>query len=316
MAQGQRPAPTICCANAFGLPICAGAKMGGSDDLSHPRRRAHLGQRHQYGRAALCQRAEDCPYEIVLVASNNPDAGGLKLAAAEGVPTFALPHKGMAAPHHDACDGRRDPGQRRAVCRAGGLHADPYAGIRRRLGRPDGQHPSLAAAQVQGPPHPRPCAGGWRQSWWLHGPSGDRRARRWAGAGPDPGGDAARRHADSLAARVLIAEHQLYSRCLAALVSRETSPEWLTAQVRNRAMALPEAEETLSHGMPCFGIIKGKKFAWVSLDHHGDGKTALLVKISGPEEQAAADRNGRSPLLPPALFRRRLDRRAARSGRQ
>ena len=51
-------------------------------------------------------------------------------------------------------------------------------------------------------------------------------------------------------------------------------------------MALPEAEETLSHGMPCFGINKGKKFAWVSLDHHGDGRTALLVKISGPEEQA------------------------------
>jgi folate-dependent phosphoribosylglycinamide formyltransferase PurN len=29
-------------------------------------------------------RAEDCPYEIVLVASNNPQAGGLTLAAAEG----------------------------------------------------------------------------------------------------------------------------------------------------------------------------------------------------------------------------------------
>ena len=40
-------------------------------------------------------RAEDCPYEIVLVASNNPEAGGLKLAEAEGVPTFVLPHKGM-----------------------------------------------------------------------------------------------------------------------------------------------------------------------------------------------------------------------------
>ncbi|MGQ3176152.1 MAG: formyltransferase family protein, partial [Blastomonas fulva] len=40
-------------------------------------------------------RAASCPYEVVLVASNNPEAGGLKLAAAEGVPTFALSHKGM-----------------------------------------------------------------------------------------------------------------------------------------------------------------------------------------------------------------------------
>jgi hypothetical protein len=92
--------------------------------------------------------------------------------------------------------------------------------------------------------------------------------------------------ADSLAARVLIAEHQLFARCLAALVSQARSPEWLAGQVRERALALPEAEETLSHGMPCFGIVKGKKFAWVSLDHHGDGKTALLVKISGVDEQA------------------------------
>ena len=46
-------------------------------------------------------RAADCPYQIVLVASNNPDAGGLKLAEAEGVPTFALPHKGMARLDHD-----------------------------------------------------------------------------------------------------------------------------------------------------------------------------------------------------------------------
>ena len=46
-------------------------------------------------------RAADCPYQIVLVASNNPEAGGLKLAEAEGVPTFALPHKGMARLDHD-----------------------------------------------------------------------------------------------------------------------------------------------------------------------------------------------------------------------
>ena len=47
-------------------------------------------------------RLPDCPYDIVLVASNNPAAGGLKLAAAEGIATFALPHKGMARADHDA----------------------------------------------------------------------------------------------------------------------------------------------------------------------------------------------------------------------
>ena len=46
-------------------------------------------------------RADDCPYEIVLVASNNPDAAGLTLAAGEGIATFVLPHKGMARGDHD-----------------------------------------------------------------------------------------------------------------------------------------------------------------------------------------------------------------------
>lgn len=46
-------------------------------------------------------KATDCPYEIVLVASNNPDAGGLKLAEAEGIATFAHPHKGLSREEHD-----------------------------------------------------------------------------------------------------------------------------------------------------------------------------------------------------------------------
>ena len=67
-------------------------------------------------------------------------------------------------------------------------------------------------------------------------------------------------------------------------------------------MALPHAEETMSHGMPCFGIAKGKKFAYVSLDHHGDGKTALLVKISGPDEQAQLIENDPERYYRPAYF--------------
>ncbi len=121
--------------------------------------------------------------------------------------------------------------------------------------------------------------------------------------------------ADTLAERVKLAEHQLYPRILAEYVSRDTDPEWLVQQVRERALAQPEADEVTSHGMPCFGIIGGKKFAYVSVDHHGDGKTALLVKISGAEEQAMLIDSDARPLLPPRLFRRRLDRHQARSGR-
>src|SRR3546814_15252202 len=40
-------------------------------------------------------KAETCPYELVLVASNDPDAAGLKIAHAEGIATWSLSHKGM-----------------------------------------------------------------------------------------------------------------------------------------------------------------------------------------------------------------------------
>ncbi|MCZ8170482.1 MAG: MmcQ/YjbR family DNA-binding protein [Brevundimonas sp.] len=72
--------------------------------------------------------------------------------------------------------------------------------------------------------------------------------------------------------------------------------------MRERALALPETDEVVSHGMPCFGIIKGKKFAWISLDHHGDGKTALLVKISGPDEQAQLIEHDPERYYRPAYF--------------
>jgi phosphoribosylglycinamide formyltransferase-1 len=91
---------------------------------------------------------------------------------------------------------------------------------------------------------------------------------------------------ETLERRVLMAEYQLYPRMLADYVGRERDPAYLVAQVRERALALAETDEALSHGMPSFGIVKGKKFAYVSLDHHGDGMIALLVKISGPDEQA------------------------------
>jgi phosphoribosylglycinamide formyltransferase-1 len=247
-------------------------------------------------------RAADCPYEIVLVASNKPDAGGLKLAAAEGVPTFALPHQSMSRLEHDmAMD---------AAIRASGAQYVALAGYMRILtpefvsgwdGRMVNVHPSLLPKYKGLHTHDRAIEAGD-----SHGGCTVHLVTAELDDGPILGqtpvaiipGDTA----DSLAARVLIAEHQLYSRCLAALVSRETAPAHLVAQVRERAMALPEADEVVSHGMPCFGIVKGKKFAYVSLDHHGDGKTALLVKISGADEQAQLIEHDPARYYRPAYF--------------
>ncbi|MGZ5870429.1 MAG: phosphoribosylglycinamide formyltransferase, partial [Croceibacterium sp.] len=47
-------------------------------------------------------RLPDCPYEIVLVASNDPEARGLRIAEAEGIPTFAHRHKGLEREAHEA----------------------------------------------------------------------------------------------------------------------------------------------------------------------------------------------------------------------
>lgn len=247
-------------------------------------------------------RAADCPYEIVLVASNKPEAGGLKLAAAEGVPTFALPHKGMERRDHDmAMD---------AAIRASGAQFVALAGYMRILtpefvgsweGRMVNIHPSLLPKYKGLHTHERAIeAGDSHGGCTVHLVTADLDDGPVLGQTPVailPGDTA-----DSLAARVLIAEHQLYSRCLAALVSRETSPDHLVAQVRERALALPEADEVVSHGMPCFGIVKGKKFAYVSRDHHSDGKTALLVKISGADEQAQLIENDPDRYYRPAYF--------------
>ena len=63
-------------------------------------------------------------------------------------------------------------------------------------------------------------------------------------------------------------------------------PEADLGRLRAIAMALPRAAEKLSHGQPNFFIEKGRVFAQFWHDHHRDGATAVMVKTSGPEEQA------------------------------
>ena len=58
-------------------------------------------------------------------------------------------------------------------------------------------------------------------------------------------------------------------------------------RLRAVALALPGAAEKLSHGSPCFFIEKGRAFAYLWHNHHGDGETAVMVKTTGADEQEA-----------------------------
>jgi phosphoribosylglycinamide formyltransferase-1 len=231
-------------------------------------------------------RLADCPYEIVLVASNVTEARGLAIAAAEGIPTFARSHRGMEREAHEAImdEALREAGAE-YIALAGYMRVLTEGFVEKWAGRMLNTHPSLLPKFKGLHTHSRAIEAGE-----THGGCSVHVVVPELDAGPLLGQIAVHILPDdtpeSLERRVLMAEYQLYPRMLADYVGRERDPEFLVAQVRERALALPEADEVNSHGMPCFGVAKGKKFAYVSLDHHGDGKTALLVKISGPDEQA------------------------------
>ncbi|GGN49008.1 hypothetical protein GCM10011349_19190 [Novosphingobium indicum] len=247
-------------------------------------------------------RAEDCPYEIVLVAANDPEAKGLRLAEAEGVATFALSHKGMKRAEHDmAMDAAIRESGAVWVALAGYMRILTPEFVRKWEGRMVNIHPSLLPKYTGLHTHERAIeAGDSHGGVTVHLVTAELDEGPILGQTPVailPGDKP-----EDLAARVLIAEHQLYSRCLARLVTRETSADWLLEQVRERAMAMPEADEIVSHGMPCFGIVKGKKFAYFTSDHHGDGRIALLVKISGVDEQTMLIEQDEERYFRPAYF--------------
>jgi formyltetrahydrofolate-dependent phosphoribosylglycinamide formyltransferase len=163
-------------------------------------------------------RAEDCPFEIVLVASNNPDAGGLRLAEAEGIATFALSHKGMARADHDMAMDKAIRGSGATyVALAGYMRILTSEFVAAWQGRMLNIHPSLLPKYPGLHTHDRALeAGDSHGGCTVHLVTAD------LDSGPALGqtavailpGDTA----ETLAARVLIAEHQLYSRCLAKLV--------------------------------------------------------------------------------------------------
>jgi phosphoribosylglycinamide formyltransferase 1 len=230
-------------------------------------------------------KAANCPFEIILVAANDPSAAGLLLAQAEGIPTFALSHKGMKRAEFDAIiDTELRKAKADYVALAGYMRLLSEEFVSGWAGRMLNIHPSLLPLYKGLDTHERALAAGDRVTGCsVHevtatlddGPVlGQVEVAILAGDTPE-----------SLSARVLIAEHQLYSRVLADFVSKEQQPDWLLGQLRRRALLLPAAEERTSHGSPGFAILGGKFFAMFSNQHHNDGIIALLVKTSGEDEQ-------------------------------
>ena len=247
----------------------------------------------------------DTPYEVVLVASNDAEAPGLALAALEGVPTFALSHKGMTRAAHDAA-------METAVLEAGADHI-VLAGYMRILsdgfvarwaGRMLNIHPSLLPKYKGLDTFARAIAAGDSHagaSVHLVTPELDAgevlaQAKVAIAADDTP---------ESLAARVRFAEHQLYPRAVADYVSRWRSPAWLLEQVRARALALPETSEQESFGSQGFRVgtgNSGKYFAYFSDRPHGHERIALLVKTSGMDELMSLVEDQPESYFKPAFY--------------
>ncbi len=164
-------------------------------------------------------REPDCPYAVVLVFSNDPQAAGLVAAAAAGIATAALDHRGHGG--RAAFDAKVD-----AILRAHGAEVLALAGYMRLLsagfvqaweGRMLNIHPSLLPAHRGLDTHARVLAAGEpRHGCSVHVVT----------EGLDEGPVIARAEvpvlpgdtAATLAARVLAEEHRLYPRALADFV--------------------------------------------------------------------------------------------------
>jgi phosphoribosylglycinamide formyltransferase-1 len=231
-------------------------------------------------------RLPDCPYEIVLVASNVPGARGLSIAAAEGIATFAHSHRGMTREAHEAViDAALREAGAEYIALAGYMRVLTESFVDKWAGRMLNTHPSLLPKYKGLHTHERAI-----EARDTHGGCSVHVVTAELDGGPLLGQVPVHILPDdtpeSLSARVLMAEYQLYPRMLADYVSRPYRADWLLARVRELALALPEAEQRDSHGAPGWrtGGKSGKFFAYFNDQHHGSEHVALIVKTDGPDE--------------------------------
>jgi phosphoribosylglycinamide formyltransferase-1 len=250
-------------------------------------------------------RMSPCPYDVVLVASNDPAAPGLALASLEGIATFALSHKGMSREAHDtAMEAAAIAAGAEVIVLAGYMRILSEGFVARWQGRMLNIHPSLlpkykgldtyARAIAAGDSH----AGASVHLVTNELDSGEVLAQARVAIARDD-------TPETLAARVRLAEHQLFPRAVADYLSRWRNPEWLLEQVRARALALPETCEQESFGSQGFRVGEGKSgkyFAYFAARPHGHDRIALLVKAGGPDEMASLIEDQPDIYFKPAFY--------------
>ena len=231
-------------------------------------------------------RAEGCAYEVALVAGDRADAAGLTLAEAEGVTVQRLTAKGSPNFWTDLQDALEKAGIE-LIALAGFMRIIPPDFLKRWDGRILNIHPSLLP-KYKGLGMHEAClaAGDTKSGATVHLVTPELDSGEILGqveVAVIPGDTA-----ETLADRILIAEHQLYPRVLSEYAARPYDAGWIEAKVDELAQELPEVGRKTSHGSPGWsaGGEKGKLFAIIADHHHGEDAIGLLVKASGPDEMS------------------------------
>ncbi len=233
-------------------------------------------------------RADDCPYEVGLVAGDKPSAHAFDIARAERIPVEKLDAKALGPVFWNKLQQTLEAAAIDLVALAGFMRIIPDDFLAKWEGRIVNIHPSLlpkfkglgthAACLAAG----EKCTGATVHLVTPDLDGGEILGQIEVAVRPDD-------TPETLAERVLIAEHQLYPQVLRQYLGRTRDFDWITAKVGELALALPETRLQTSHGSPGWKVgsqSSGKFFAIMWNRHHGGESVGVLVKCSGQDEMA------------------------------
>lgn len=231
-------------------------------------------------------KASDCPYEVALVTGDKPQALGFAVAKAESIPTVPLDAKALGKNFWTALQDELDKAAVDHIALAGFMRILPAEFVDRWADRIVNIHPSLLPKYKGLHTHQTALDNGDKITGaTVHVVTAD--VDSGESLGQVEVAIMENDTAESLEARVLIAEHQLYPRILSDYVARPLNAAWIEVRVDQLASQFAEVGRKTSHGSPGWSVggeKSGKLFAILADRHHGEEAIGLLVKASGPDE--------------------------------